>query len=469
MRANYLIARREFLSYVATWGFWLSLASMPMFMALGFGLPILIENSQPTRYYALIDETGGELEQVIMAARDASREAQSEAVETATAQLAADNPQLAAALEAAQAQGQIPTQPERYVRVTPEVTDIDTLRPYLLGESSIATHEGDQPLFAAIYLRETASGGIEMEYWSTNLTDGELRSDMRRALRDHMQLNHMLENGVPRELIRDASQLNPVARELNPERSLDTAEVTSVERLPIIVAIGVAFGLWIIIFSVVNMLLTAMIEEKGNKVLEMMLASSRHHEILTGKLLGVAGVSATLLLAWGSLAAFGGLAIQQLPFAADLPLTDVMAAVLDPALIFPAIGYFIIGYLMYGAVFLAIGSLCDTLQDAQTLMSPMMLIMMVPLFLVMVAADAPDSPIVVFASWVPLWTPFIMLARLPQDPGLIDNLGTTGLMLATAIAVIWAAGVVFRMGALNQANQDTIKGWFAIFGRKKSR
>tara|TARA_R110000868_G_scaffold256547_1_gene513300 strand:+ start:3075 stop:4466 length:1392 start_codon:yes stop_codon:yes gene_type:complete len=461
MRAIYLIARREYLSYVATWGFWLSLASMPMFMALGVGLPMLIENSQPTRYYALIDESGGVLEAAIDAQRVAPHEAQAEMTREAVTQMLGDSPAVEAAIANAPAPG------DKYIRVYPPATGIDELRPYLLGEQSVETDDGPQPLFAAIYLRQDSGGGVEIEYWSTNLTDGELRADIRETLREYMQLNRLLENGVSPELVAAAGELMPSVRELNPERSVDTAEVTSTERLPIIVAIGVAFGLWIVIFSVVNMLLTAMIEEKGNKVLEMMLASSRHHEILTGKLLGVAGVSTTLLFVWGGLAATIGLGLQQFSFASGLPLGEIMAAVLDPALIFPAIGYFIIGYLMYGAIFLAIGSLCETLQDAQTLMSPMMLIMMVPLFLVMVAADAPDSPIIVVASWVPLWTPFIMLARLPQDPALFDILGTTVVMVVTAIVVIWGAGVMFRMGALNQANQDTVKGWFRIGGKRK--
>lgn len=461
MRAIYLIARREYLSYVATWGFWLSLASMPMFMALGFGLPILIENSQPTRYYALIDESGGALETAIEAQHTASQQAQAEPVRDAATQVPGDSPAIESAITNA------PAAAEKYIRVYPGATDIEALRPYLLGEQSIETDDGPQPLFAAIYLRQGEGGAVEIEYWSTNLTDGELRSDIRRTLSDYMQLSRLLESGVSPELVAAAGQLSPSVRELNPERSAEAAEVTTAERLPIIVAIAVAFGLWIVIFSVVNMLLTAMIEEKGNKVLEMMLASSRHHEILTGKLLGVAGVSTTLLLVWGGLAATVGLTLQQLPIAAGIPLDEIMAAVLDPALIFPAIGYFIIGYLMYGAIFLAIGSLCETLQDAQTLMSPMMLIMMVPLFLVMVAADAPDSPIIVIASWVPLWTPFIMLARLPQDPALFDIIGTTLVMIATAAAVIWGAGVLFRMGALNQANQDTVKGWFRLGGKGK--
>ena len=329
------------------------------------------------------------------------------------------------------------------------------------------TADGPQPLFAAIFLSEPVPGRVEMAYWSTNLTDRDLRRDIRDALRDYMQLRHLVENGVDPALIEAAEDLEPVVRELNPERTDEAAEVTESERLPIVMGVATAFGLWIVIFSVVNMLLTAMIEEKGNKVLEMMLASARHHEILTGKLLGVAAVSATLLIFWGGLASIGGLAIQQLMAAADIPAAEILAALFDPALLGPAIGYFIVGYLMYGAVFLAIGSLCETIQDAQTLMSPMMLVMMMPLFLVMMAIDAPDSPIVAIASWIPLWTPFIMLVRLPQDIGLIEVIGTTLGMIAMATGVIWGAGQLFRMGALNQANQDTVKNWFKI-GKKTS-
>ena len=462
MRAIYLIARREFLSYVATWGFWLSLLSVPMFMALGFGMPILIESSQPTRYYVLVDQTGGRLEQAVYDQIDATREEQRAAMMEAATEMLGDNPQIQAALASSSQ-----LEDDRYVRIEAEATDLDSLRPYLTGSQQLNTPDGEQPLFAAIYLSEPTPGDIQIEYWSANLTDSGLRSTIRNALRDHMQLQHLVEAGVDPDLIAAADELRPTVRELNPERAAEAAEVSDTERLPIFVGVATAFGLWVVIFSVVNMLLTAMIEEKGNKVLEMMLASSRHHEILVGKLLGVAAVSFTLLVFWGGLASAGGLAIQQLMAAADIPAAAILGALFDPALIGPAIGYFIVGYLMYGAIFLAVGSLCETIQDAQSLMSPIMLVMMMPLFLVMMAIDAPDSPIVAIASWVPLWTPFIMLVRLPQDIGMVDVLGTTLVMIATAVAMIWGSGVMFRMGALNQANQDTVKGWFR-FGKKKT-
>ncbi|WP_291841678.1 ABC transporter permease [Maricaulis sp.] len=462
MRAIYLIARREFLSYVATWGFWLSLASVPMFMALGIGMPILIENSQPTRYYVLVDETGGRLEAALEAQAEASRAEDLERTREAMREMFGDLPQVEAAL-AAQPQ----LSDERYLRVDVGETELDALRPYLTGGASFTAADGGHSLFAAVFLRQDAEGAIEVDYWSTNVSDGGLRSQIRNSLRDYMQTQYLIDAGVSPDLIETAGGLSPDVRELNPERTGDTAEVTAAERIPLIVSAMTAFGLWIIIFSVVNMLLTAMIEEKGNKVLEMMLASTRHHEILTGKLIGVAAVSATLLIVWGGMALLGTFGVQQVAAAADVPIAEILAAVLDPGLLLPALGYFIIGYLMYGAVFLAIGSLCETLQDAQTLMSPMMLIMMVPIFLVMMAIDSPDSPIVAFASWVPLWTPYLMLARLPHEVGMVEIIGTTAGMIAFAVFVIWGSGVLFRMGALNQANQDTVKGWFKIGGQKK--
>jgi len=461
MRAIYLIARREFLSYVATWGFWLSLASVPMFMALGIGMPILIENSQPTRYYVLVDETGGSLEAAIEAEAEASRAEALIRTREMARDMFGDNPQIEAAL-ASQPQ----LSDERYVRVDVGETELDALRPYLTNNATFTAADGEHSLFAAIYLRRGADSAIEIDYWSANISDGGLRSQIRTSLRNHMQTQYLIDAGVNPQLIETAEDLSPVVRELNPERTGDTAEVTAAERIPLVVSAMTAFGLWVIIFSVVNMLLSAMIEEKGNKILEMMLASTRHHEILTGKLLGVAAVSATLLVVWGGMGLLGTVGVQQLAASTDMPIAEILAAVLDPGLLLPALGYFIIGYLMYGAVFLAIGSLCETLQDAQTLMTPMMLIMMVPIFLVMLAVDSPDSPVVAITSWVPLWTPFIMLARLPHEVGMVEVVGTTAEMIAFAAFVIWVSGVLFRMGALNQANQDTVKGWFSLGGKK---
>lgn len=484
MRAIYLIARREYLSYVATWGFWLSLLSVPMFMLIGGGLPALIESSQPTRYYSVIDQTGAgygaALEREFARtqrddAMDALRAAAnqlgtSDRIAEAEAALRAE-PGLEGLPEARRIVGmpdgvETPDFSGRFVRVEPPASDPDTLRPYLIGEQMIETAEGPQPLFAAIIFRPGGEYGVEVDYWSAHLTDGALRRRVETALQGHLRTERLTREGISPAVLAEVNAIDPEARELNPERTGADAEVRAAERVPFFVGIAMAFALWVVVFSVVNMLLTAMIEEKGNKILEVLLASARFHEILIGKLAGVAAVSGTLLLFWGGLSLAGLVGVQTFAGAADLPVAEIIAAILDPGLLLPALGYFIMGYLMFGTVFLAIGSLCDTLQEAQSLMSPIFLVMMIPLFIIMSSIEAPDSGFVQIASWIPFWTPFLMMARLPTEPPMIELIGTTALMIATGITVVGLAGFVFRQGALGRANADSARK-FLKFGKKK--
>lgn len=486
MRAIYLIARREYLSYVATWGFWLSLLSVPLFMLVGGGLPALIEGSQPTRHYAIIDETGAGYGDALRAAfAEAGKEEALEALRAAAEPLGRED-QLPAAEAALNAEPGLEGLPEamaalglpessvsidgssRFIEVDPPARDAEALRPYLLGERTIATEEGEQPLFAAIILRNDVDSpvGVTVDYWSASLTDTALRNRVENRLSDILRERRLADAGVPSDLLNEINAIDVEARELNPERTGEAAAVSTAERVPYFVGVAMAFILWTIIFSVVNMLLTAMIEERGNKVLEVLLASARFHEILIGKLMGVAAVSATLLLFWGGLGMLGLVGVQTLLNVSELPVADIVGAVLDPSLLLPAFGYFIIGYLMYGAVFLAIGSLCDTLQEAQTLMSPIMLVMFIPLFVVMAAIESPDSAVVQAVSWIPLWTPFVMIARIPSDPPMWELLATTGIMVGFAIVVIALAGMVFRQGALGRANADSVKKMLNL-GKKK--
>ncbi|MCW5724388.1 MAG: ABC transporter permease [Maricaulaceae bacterium] len=484
MRAIYLIARREYLSYVATWGFWLSLFSLPLFGLLGFGLPTLIESGQPTRYYVLIDESAaGRFDAAVQAEFDQGRQMRAREALRAAGRMVADEARIEAAVAALEARDGLDGLPDalrmlglpadalpldslagRYVRVAAPGAAAEDLRPYLMGEMTMSTPEGLQPLFAVVVIRPDGAGAA-VDYWSANLTDDGLKNQVTRAVQAALRRDALLAEGVAAGALAAADALRPAVRELHPSREAAEADVRVEERLPLYMGIALAFMLWTVVFSVVNMLLTALIEEKGGKILEVLLASARYHEILTGKLLGVAAVSATLLLFWGGLGAVTLIGVQQFAQAADLPVADILGALFDPALLLPAAGYFVVGYLMFGSVFLAVGSLCETLQEAQTLMGPLLLIMMAPLFIVMTALNSLDSPFLAFASWVPFWTPFVMMARLPAGVPPAEIAATTALMLATMTAIIWAAAVVFRQGALGRADAGSVRKLLR-FGRK---
>lgn len=485
MRAIYLIARREYLSYVATWGFWLSLLAVPVFAAIGAGVPALIQGSQPVRYFSVIDETGRGVDEMIRARLDSERRsevrgrlelmARANAGEAgAQAALAAfdadpdglsglDDAIAAAGLQGAR--GVLAASSSQRVLVDAPGASLDDLRPYLTGDRTVTTPEGERGLFAVFVIRPAADGAIAMDYVSANLTSTGLRSDVAGFVRDFLRRDALETRGLSAQEADALLTLSPEVTTLDARPGAAAgAEVTTADRAPFVVAVMMAFVLWLAVFSVANMLLTSLIEEKGGKIIEVLMSTARFQDILIGKLAGVAAMSFTLFAVWGvvggALSLFAGAALSGM----DPRMMEVLSAVADPQLLLAAMIFFLAGYLMFGAIFLALGSLCDTLQDAQTLMGPVIWMLILPLLFLFFSLEASDSMFVRAASWVPLWTPFLMMARLPSDPPLWEILGSGALMLATTALVLWGAGLVFRQGALGQANADSFKRWFR-FGR----
>ncbi len=115
---------------------------------------------------------------------------------------------------------------------------------------------------------------------------------------------------------------------------------------------------------------------------------------------------------------------------------------------------------MYGMIFMALGSLCDTIQEAQTLLSPMMILLMLPMFAIFIAFQDPGSPIVDIASWIPVFTPFLLILRMPHDPPVWEIVAQMMLMALTALVILWLATKVYRAGAVHGAGIGDLGGVF---------
>ena len=160
------------------------------------------------------------------------------------------------------------------------------------------------------------------------------------------------------------------------------------QRAPLWAALFLAFVLWSVVFSAANMLLGGVIEERSNKIMDTLLTSVTPIEILTGKLIAVAAVSATLHGHWGALG--GWLLNFAAANSAGGIFPQIAAAFVEPRLIASFVIGFIAGYLMFGAIFLALGSLCESIQDAQTLLGPVSLVLALPMMLLAPALDNPE-------------------------------------------------------------------------------
>jgi ABC-2 type transport system permease protein len=253
-------------------------------------------------------------------------------------------------------------------------------------------------------------------------------------------------------------ELNPQVSQRDPRPSAGEGQVTLRQRAPFFAALALSFILWSVVFSVANMLLSGVIEEKSNKILDTLLTSVTPLEMLIGKLLGVAAVSATLFLFWGALG--GTLLSTAAASMGNSMFGQVAAAFLEPRLLVAfAIG-FVAGYLMYGAIFLALGSLCESIQEAQTLLGPVALVLAMPMMLITPALDNPNAPIIEMASWVPIFTPFLLLIRAPSGLAWTEIAGMAGVMLIAVIVILLLAAQIFRAGVVNQLSVSS------LFGRK---
>lgn len=192
-------------------------------------------------------------------------------------------------------------------------------------------------------------------------------------------------------------------------------------------------------------LLTSLIEEKSSRVVEVLLSAISPTQLLAGKILGMVTVGALLMTIWGLMGFFA--ARHQ----------DVGYLVTPFRLTYMVL-YFIPGFLLYAATLAAIGSACNTIKDAQSMVWPMTLMTIVPMMMWWYITENPTSILSIVLSYIPPITPFVMILRICADPDtpLVQTVSTLVLLWASVFGTTWAAGKVFRVGVLMHGKPPSI-------------
>ena len=214
--------------------------------------------------------------------------------------------------------------------------------------------------------------------------------------------------------------------------------------------------IFMLIGLLAGVLLSNMVEEKANKVIEVLVASVPVPAIFAGKLIAMLGISAIGVALWAGIAG-GGAAwvISQVP-AALVPVP----AVGWPAFLTLCGLYLATAYLLYGAIYLGIGSLCASIREVQTLSMPVTIAQAVILIGVLGAVDSPGGGWATVMSWFPLSSPYMMAARAAIEPGLGAHALAILWQLAVAALVIWGSARLFRTGVLNSGPPPSL--WASI-------
>ena len=213
----------------------------------------------------------------------------------------------------------------------------------------------------------------------------------------------------------------------------------------ILVPLGFMMLLWIGTMTSANYLLTSTIEEKSNRVMEVLLSAISPMQLLAGKILGYGLVGAILLVA------YGGLAVAGLAILAMLDLVPPMHLVLLCV-------YFTMAYFMIASMLAAVGSAVSELREAQSLVGPVMLVLMLPMILWLPISDDPNGLLATVSSFIPPLIPFVMILR---TTGATEPVATWQILASivvgfgATVGMVWTAARIFRVGVLMQGKPPT--------------
>ena len=204
------------------------------------------------------------------------------------------------------------------------------------------------------------------------------------------------------------------------------------------VPVAVLALMYITIMTSAPQLLNSVIEEKMSRISEVLIGSVTPFELMMGKLLG--GAAASMLLSVLYIA--GGLVVAQ--------YWGGYGSAVTPAIVVWFLLFLLMALFIFGALFVAIGAACNDLKDSQNMMTPVMLLVMVPVFTAGSVLRAPDGTMATVLSLIPTAAPFLMMLRIALQPGppMWQVILCVALMICTAVAVVWGAGKVFRTGLL---------------------
>jgi ABC-2 type transport system permease protein len=198
-------------------------------------------------------------------------------------------------------------------------------------------------------------------------------------------------------------------------------------------------------------LMNGVIEEKTSRVVEVIVSSVSPSRLFGGKLLGVGGAGLTQFLVWAIVAAAISLVGGRAAAAGGVPMPEIPPHVLAFFVV-----YFLLGYFLYGSLYAGVGAAVNSQQEAQSLVFPVMMPLILGVMLFPVVLGSPDSAMSTTLSLIPFWTPLLMFLRISAvTPPTWQIVLSIVLMLLSIFAANWVASRIYRIGILMYGKRPT--------------
>ncbi len=294
-----------------------------------------------------------------------------------------------------------------------------------------------------------ADSSLSMTYYSRSSTDLIVQERLGRVVNRALSRERLVGRGV------NPSEIDSLLRDLRVEAVQLTKAGEEKTGGEMNFLVGFVFVLLIFLPVLLHgqEVMRGIIQEKTDRIVEILVSSMTPFELLSGKILGMAAVGLTQITIWvamgGAIAAYGA--------AAALAAGVNLGQFLRPALALWFIVFFVLGYLINVCIYAVGGAIVTSEKEAQQVLTPVMIVMMVPWFLVMPIIMNPDSAFSTALSLIPIYTPITMFIRvLVSEPPLWQVGLSILLAIGTILGFFWVTAKIFRVGLLAYGKRPTI-------------
>jgi len=476
-----LVARRELRQVVLLKSFWLTLLLVPVGLALGPVLAESLADDEPTRV-VVVDRSGGAVGALIEAR---FAEAEDRALMTALSRYvwrhdlqsaAPDAPwaqhgyvygpadiaafRAAGGLEAALAAiakvkpeatpAFDPPSPDyAFAKPAPELTDAQGADFKAAADALLGADE--QPADVVVEIAAGFPEDPRVAVFTNDQPRTSFVTMLQEVLTTALRTGLLARQGLSPEAAAAANQAMPAIALTMPRPGGGAQEAMLIRS---IVPLALAYILLMALMLSGSWMLQGSVEERSKKLLESVLACITPEELMYGKLLGALGIGMSMLVVWLG-------AAVAVAFATQGAIADMIRPALEPVSgigpVITLIYFFIMGYVAIAILFVGIGAMADTMNEAQGYLMPVLFGTMLPvLFLIQAVLSGGSGALVQIMTWIPLWTPFVVLARLGSGISTPELLGAGVLMAGFVAAEVVLIGRLFRASLLAQGQ---VKGW----------
>lgn len=334
---------------------------------------------------------------------------------------------------------------------------------------------GDKDYYALVVIPANIDSTLEFSIYSESSVPRSFSREIEHFLRPALRKARIESYGIDNleEIVKDCDvnlHVNSVKWDEQGEESISSSELSSV------IGLILALAIYMFVLSYGAMIMSGVVEEKTNRIVEVIVSSCKPLELMLGKIIGVALVGFTQFAIWGILLGLGGTiaasifglnmspemmspmgsaeAIEAMGTsgaALDSDMKEIFQMIFSidyPLILSCFVLYFIGGYLLYASLFAAFGSAVDQQQDTSQFMGPIMFFMIFALYAGMFSMENPDGPLAWWCSMIPFTSPITMMVRLPYDVPAWEIILSLAILFVTAFVVLWLAARIYRTGIL---------------------